>query len=260
MFLDSAQACAGPLCVPGATVGARIEGAVRATQAAVGCNTNLGIVLLCAPMALASERLRLLPAQTASEARLRQAWLQVMAELTVADAEHAYRAIALAQPAGLGDAPEQDVHEAPSLNLRAAMALAAGRDRIAAQYKGAGADLFDVGLAVLASRPGLTLFNADPATVMSPGTANTAAVQHVYLAFLASAPDSHIVRKHGEALAHSVMEQAAPWLAAAQRGDVLDTQPEFAAWDETLKGQGINPGTSADLTVATLMLWGLHGV
>ena len=45
MFLDSAQACAGPLCTPGATVGARIEGAVRATQAAVGCNTNLGIVL-----------------------------------------------------------------------------------------------------------------------------------------------------------------------------------------------------------------------
>ncbi|MBP6339361.1 MAG: triphosphoribosyl-dephospho-CoA synthase [Vitreoscilla sp.] len=258
MFLDSAQACAGPLCTPGATVGARIEGAVRATQAAVGCNTNLGIVLLCAPSALAFEAL---PAdgQPATTTALRQAWRGLMGDLTVADAEHAYRAIALARPGGLGDAPQQDVREAPSLNLRAAMALAAGRDRIAAQYRDAGADLFEIGLTVLASRPGLTLLDADPFTVESPNKAHIAAVQHLYLAFLASAPDSHIVRKHGEALAHSVMKQAAPWLALAEQGEALDTQPGFAAWDETLKAQGINPGTSADLTVASLMLWGLHG-
>lgn len=258
MFLDSAQACAAPLCATGAMVGARIEAAVRATQVAVGCNTNLGIVLLCAPTATAFEAM-LAAGRPASTTALRQAWQDVMAGLSVGDAEHAYRAIGLAQPGGLGDAPEQDVREAPSLNLRAAMALAAGRDRIAAQYRDAGAGLFDIGLAALASRAGLALFDADPATVESPNTAHTAAVQHVYLAFLASAPDSHIVRKHGEALAHSVMKQAAPWLALAEQGEVLDTQPGYAAWDETLKAQGINPGTSADLTVASLMLWGLHG-
>ena len=37
------------------------------------------------------------------------------------------------------------------------------------------------------------------------------------------------------------------------------TSPAFAAWDESLKAQGINPGTSADLTVATLMIAGLLG-
>ena len=154
MFLDSAQACAGTLCVPGATVGARIEGAVRATQAAVGCNTNLGIVLLCAPSALAFEAV-VATGQPVTTTALRQAWHEVMAALTVADAAQAYRAIALAQPGGLGDVPEQDVHQAPSLNLRAAMALAASRDRIAAQYRDAGAGLFDIGLSALASRPGL---------------------------------------------------------------------------------------------------------
>jgi triphosphoribosyl-dephospho-CoA synthase len=259
MFIDSAQACAGLLCAQGASVGARIEGAVRATQAAVGCNTNLGIVLLCAPSALACESL-LQAGQPTGLAQLRQAWRQVMSALTVADAEHAYRAIALAQPGGLGEAAEQDVHEAPTLNLRAAMALAAERDRIAAQYRDAGQDLFDIGLAVLAERPGLGLFEPDAATVLQPASHHIAAVQHVYLAFLASAPDSHIVRKHGEAVAHIVMKQAAPWLVAAQRGELLDAQPGFVAWDETLKAQGINPGTSADLTVATLMLWGLQGV
>ena len=56
MFLASAQAAVGPLFASGARVGERIEGAMAATWAAVGCNTNLGILLLAAPVAAASER------------------------------------------------------------------------------------------------------------------------------------------------------------------------------------------------------------
>ena len=37
----------------------------------------------------------------------------------------------------------------------------------------------------------------------------------------------------------------------------LDAEPGFVAWDERLKAEGINPGTSADLTVATLLIAGL---
>jgi len=51
----SAQVAAGPLSVAGARVGRRIFGAVEATRAAVGRNTNLGIILLCAPLAAAAE-------------------------------------------------------------------------------------------------------------------------------------------------------------------------------------------------------------
>ena len=57
-FLASADAAAPPLAAPGAAVGARILAAVAATRAAVGQNTNLGIVLLCAPLAAAAERRR----------------------------------------------------------------------------------------------------------------------------------------------------------------------------------------------------------
>ncbi len=49
-FEASAALSAPPLTAPGARVGARIEAAVAATRAGVGQNTNLGIVLLCAPL------------------------------------------------------------------------------------------------------------------------------------------------------------------------------------------------------------------
>jgi triphosphoribosyl-dephospho-CoA synthase len=139
------------------------------------------------------------------------------------------------------------------------MALAADRDRIAAQYRDAAADLFDIGLANLDAAQRRALFSPEPDASAQASMAQIAAVQRVFLAFLASAPDSHIVRKKGALLAHSVMNQAGTWLARAQRGEVLDLDPAFAAWDETLKADGVNPGTSADMTVTTLMLAGLVG-
>ncbi len=54
-FEASAEAIAAVFAQPGLTVGARILQSVLATQAAVGCNTNLGIVLLCAPLAEAAQ-------------------------------------------------------------------------------------------------------------------------------------------------------------------------------------------------------------
>ena len=51
-----AEVAAEPIARLGASVCARILGAIEATRAAVGQNTNLGIVLLCAPLARAAER------------------------------------------------------------------------------------------------------------------------------------------------------------------------------------------------------------
>ena len=47
-FMRSADAAAGPLTEIRARVGQRILGAIAATRAAVGTNTNLGIILLSA--------------------------------------------------------------------------------------------------------------------------------------------------------------------------------------------------------------------
>ncbi|MCA0175929.1 MAG: triphosphoribosyl-dephospho-CoA synthase [Proteobacteria bacterium] len=235
-FLASSEAAA-PALVQAGSVGARIEAAVAATWQRVGCNTNLGIVLLCAPLAMAVQQ-----AARPDRPALRAALQQVLGSLTVADAEAAFRAIRLANPGGLGEAPEGDVREAPAMTLRDAMALAAGRDRIARFYAEGGAELWEVGLAARDA-------------VAAP-LASTQTVQAIYLAWLASAPDAHIVRKHGLAVAQTVMQQAAPWWARARAGAVPDDDPAFAAWDAALKAARINPGTSADLTVATLMAAG----
>ena len=76
-FLRSAAAAAGPLARPGATVGERIEAAIDATWRVVSCNTNLGIVLLMAPLLRAAESL---PAP-ASLSQLRRALAHELARL-----------------------------------------------------------------------------------------------------------------------------------------------------------------------------------
>ena len=246
-FLASAEAAAGPLLAAGAGVGQRIDAAGAASWAAAGCNTNLGSLLLCAPLAAAAQRC---PAPCCASA-LQRALQGVLADLDINDATAAFCAIRRANPGGLGQADAQDVHSAPSVNLRQAMALAAGRDSIALQYANGYVELFAVALAHLP--PGLLAL--DPAGGASAPTAAT--VQRVYLALLAHWPDSHIVRKHGGSLAQTVMKEAQGWLTRAQAGEPLDAEPGFAAWDARLKQQGINPGTSADFTVAALFAAGL---
>ena len=54
-FVASAEVSAPFLAAAGARVGERVRGAVAATRARVGQNTNLGILLLCAPLARAAE-------------------------------------------------------------------------------------------------------------------------------------------------------------------------------------------------------------
>lgn len=246
-FLASAQAAAPPLFALGERVGPRIERAMTATWAAAGCNTNLGILLLCAPIAAAIEQ----PAALRGAAQLRAALQATLGGLDLDDTRHAYRAIALANPAGLGRVQAEDVHDEPHLPLRAAMALAAPRDSIARQYVNDFDDVFDVASPLMSL--GFSLIDFDPDAAVDQAVA--ASVQQVFLRFLSRWPDSHIVRKHGRAVAHTVMSAAQAW----QGHPAPDADPAFAAWDEALKAQRINPGTSADLCVAALLLAGLFG-
>lgn len=241
LFLDSAAAAAPPLTDTMLAVGARIERAVSATQAVARCNTNLGILLLCAPIAAAMEGT---PPRDAEA--LRQRLETVLAGLTVADAQAAYRAIAQANPAGLGAAPEQDVAAPPTVDLRAAMRLAAMRDSVARQYANGYADLFALGLTVL--RRHLASHGPWPARLQRAVTA-------VYLAFLARFPDSHIARKHGLAAARNVSYKARLLHRRLEAGQVIPRE-ELARWDRLLKTDGLNPGTTADLTVASAMIAG----
>ncbi len=230
-FIRSAEVSAAPLARAGARVGARVQGAVTATLAAVGQNTNLGILLLCAPLAAAAE---------AEEGALRDALAAALDSLDREDAAAVFAAIVAANPGGLGESARHDVHAPAKVTLREAMAEAADRDRIARQYVTAYEDIFAIGLPALsdARRRG-----ADP---------NWATLA-VYLAYLQTAPDTHIVRKFGLDAAEAVRREAIPWRdaleATADPSALLDGLLE---WDASLKKRGLNPGASADLTVATL--------
>ena len=237
-FLRSADAAAGPLTMPGARVGARILGAVEATFKAVGTNTNLGIILLCAPLAAAAERYT---------GDLRTALAPVLDGLDVEDALLAFRAIARASPGGLGRIARHDVHAPATVTLKEAMAEAAAHDRIARQYVTTFADVFEKGLPTL--EQALPRMDAKWATLA------------VYLEFLVTFPDTHVTRKYGAPAAEAVRATAAQFrdrIAANKPPDELLSA--LLAWDADLKARHVNPGTSADLTVATLFAHGLRNV
>jgi triphosphoribosyl-dephospho-CoA synthase len=123
-FLKSAAAIA-PIMeqAPHQALGVTILRAMEATRKVVSTNTNLGIVLLLAPLASVPLEEPLMPALS-----------RVLAQTTVEDSRKAYQAIRLANPGGLGKVDAQDVAEQPTLPLRAVMELAANRDKIAMQY------------------------------------------------------------------------------------------------------------------------------
>jgi triphosphoribosyl-dephospho-CoA synthase len=229
-FLRSAEAVAPALSNSALPVGARILASVEATFAAVRLNTNLGIVLLCAPLAAAAQR----------GGDLREGVKQTIAGLTRLDAESAFKAILRAAPAGLGTALRHDVRSPPSVTLLEAMREAAGRDRVAVQYTSDFTDIFETGMGALAS-------------ARVSGWPAPWPVAAVYLAFLAGFPDSHITRKNGPEAAARVQIEA---LAARKRfmsaANPAETLQDLLSFDRRIKARGLNPGTSADLTVASV--------
>ncbi|MEO8157330.1 MAG: triphosphoribosyl-dephospho-CoA synthase [Betaproteobacteria bacterium] len=238
-FVASADAMSAAIAAPAAGTGERIVRAIEATRAVVPINTNLGIVLLCAPLAQAA-------AAVSKEPVLRERLRQVLAQLDVEDADLAYRAIRMAGPGGLGRSERHDVTQVPHVTLREAMEEARERDRIAYQYVTDYQDIFETGLPAL--QHGLARWHSR----------NWAAV-HAYLVFLARFADSHIARKHGNDVAASVSLQARGLSQALGRSqDPAQEMPALEAFDRQLKARSINPGASADMTVATLVAMDLE--
>lgn len=233
-FTRSAEVSAALLCRTGAPLGQRIRDAAAATRHAVGQNTNLGILLLCGPLAMAAER--------------RETAEAVISASDLDDAQAVFDAIRIAQPGGLGSAARYDVRQPATVTLRAAMAEAASRDSVARQWVTGFADVLGAGM---------DAYEAARARWFDPSWAAVAA----YLTFLAAFPDSHVARKHGVATAAAVQQQAErvriEFTACA---DPVAMLPPLLAWDTALKADGLNPGTSADLTVAVAFAWrlGLH--
>ena len=229
-FVVSADRVAPILaCTPELGVGRAILDAVTATQAGVGRNTNLGIVLLLAPLAAVSPGVRLADGIAG-----------VLAGLTREDAELVYESIRLAHPGGMGQVDNQDISMPPTQTLLEVMRLAAGRDLIARQY----AENFSIVLDF-----GLPYFNA----VSDFEKHWEAAIIGLQLELLSRHADSLIVRKCGQEIADEATRRAKVVLKAATPG-TPNAQVELDRFDRWLRtgGNGRNPGTTADLIAASL--------
>ena len=240
-FLASAAAIGGPLAGAGTRgVGATVRVAIDATATLTRSNTNLGIVLLLAPLARA--------AALRGDSDIRDSLRSVLAGTTVDDARDVYAAIRTAAPGGLGKAAEQDVESDPTVTLLEAMRLAAERDTIAREYVTTFEITFERGV------PALTRARCD-------GLSWDDAVVETFLTLLAAGPDTHIARRGGGVLAATVSQRAADVLAT---GGVRSTEGrrEISAFDRSLRdqvGNLANPGTTADLTAAAIFVVLING-
>ncbi len=244
-FIRSAEAVAPLLCAPDLSVGERILRSIEATQRAAGCNTNLGIVLLCAPLVHSV-------LMESPEGRLRPRLGAVLRSLTHDDARRAFAAIALASPAGLGQRERYDVRDDPGVNLAEAMAEAQTWDRIAFQYANDFIEIFDIGVACIER-------------YIKPECNDAMALQWAtvtcYLHFLAAFRDSHIERKYGSKRAEGVRRIAKEVESRVKACEnLINAMPLLQEFDNNLKREGLNPGTSADLTVASLLAFHLENL
>jgi triphosphoribosyl-dephospho-CoA synthase len=232
-FLASAAAIGSAFAAAGERpLGATIRAAVDASARWAPSNTNLGLVLLLAPLARA--------ARLAAPKPLRTRLAQVLATTTIADARDTYDAIRRAAPAGLGRVEAQDVADTPTATLREVMGTAAARDAIAREYATDFRTTFELGAPALVGARAVGLSWSD-------------AIVETYLTLLAAAPDTHIARKLGAAAATAVQERARAVLAT---GGVRTPagRDALAALDRSLRDEAntLNPGATADLTGAAI--------
>ncbi len=213
-------------------LGETIRAAITATRQWTEANTNLGIVLLLAPLAKA----------TALPPPLRSGVRTVLQHTTVADAVEVYAAIRLAQPGGLGTVPEQDLGDAPGVPLLDTMRLAAGRDAVAREYATGFQTTFEVALPALRR-------------ARDAGLGWEEAVVEAFLAILAHQPDTLFARKLGSGVAAEVTARAQEVLAAGGLHDEAG-RAALAAFDASLRDphNSRNPGTTADLTAGALFV------
>lgn len=235
----------------GDSVGLLVLRTVQATRLRVGCNTNLGTVLLLAPLAIAAGRVA---GGDLDSVRLSQEIQVVLQSLSAEDSRLVYQAIREAAPGGLGEQADNDVANvlAPE-SLVDAMQQVAQFDGVASQYVNSFADIFDRLLPWLEEE-------------LQVANSPLQAIVNLQVRCLSWQPDGLILRKCGFDQAVKVQQLAAElWRAHEmeffdrrtrefREGNQSVWLDRLAKFDGYLRADGNrrNPGTTADLIAATL--------
>ncbi|MCH2370621.1 MAG: triphosphoribosyl-dephospho-CoA synthase [Pirellulales bacterium] len=216
------------------SLGQLVFAAVEATRSVVSTNTNLGLILLMAPLAKAG---------TPDSEGVRA----VLTELQPEDAELVYLAINSSKAGGLGDVVEMDVAERAPKSLLAAMEHASERDFIAAQYVNG----FDDILSVAAPK----LYQNQQA-----GLSQIDAIVRTHVELMSLYPDTLIARKCGDEVARESASRAGFVLEQVSNGEdeYLVALADFDFWLRADQHRR-NPGPTADIIGAALLIGLMEG-
>jgi triphosphoribosyl-dephospho-CoA synthase len=218
-----------------------------------GGNTLLGTVILFMPIAVAAG-MTSLKNNAFNLSSLRRSIKKVVESTTPQDAVNLYDAIEIAKPSGLNGAPDLDVKANDSkirlikenVSLYEVFKIAASYDDVCFEWVNNFPITFDL---------------AYPFMMKELKTKRLkTAIVHTFLRVLSERPDTFISRKIGQVKAEEVSSEARKVL---EMGGVETPEGKESVilFDQKLRNSGndYNPGTTADITAATLALLTLSG-
>lgn len=225
-----------------AELGRYIFQAVDETNRWIETNTNLGIMMMCIPIAAAVSISNGFDEIQENVGRLMDA-------TTVEDAVNLYDAINVADAGGMGDQDEFDVmSEKAKDELRAnnqtmfdVLEISAGWDRLANELTNKMPVCFEIGYSCYSS----FWKTSDDVDVINKATVLT------FMTILSQIPDTLISRKYGDEVAEDVSQKASDILEFKDDDSFVEKLLEF---DDYLYENKLNPGTTADLTAASIFL------
>ena len=234
-YLESSLLSSKELFKPDYSLGERILNSIKITRSKIKTNTNLGIILLCAPIIHACIYFNNLT--------MREGIKKTLSSSTVKDTQDLCMAINISAPGGLGTREIYDTASKPTVNILEIMNHSASYDRISYQYSHDYSDIFDFII------PRLVFLNKKHNSL-------DISLSLMFIEILAKIPDSHISRKFDDKIAKKTSNNASDLLKILDR----EYSPDYLAdrlnnLDYEYKKKGINPGTTADLLVASLMIY-----
>ena len=220
-----------------------------------GGNTLLGTVILFSPLAVAAGITPMENNHVFNLTDLRRNLKTVVESTTPEDAVNVYEAIKIANPSGLGKAPDLDVNDPNSVkrirsekvSLFQVFKIAAKYDNVCSEWVNNYPITFDFAYPHLKEQTSET------------GNLDTAII-HTFLKVLAKYPDSFIARKVGLDKAREVSLMAGEVLKLGGLNTSAGRQ-KLQEFDSKLRKSDslLNPGTTADIIAAALALCILEG-
>jgi len=233
-FLRSAHDSCRSLFKRDLSLGERIYYSVTDSRKNIKVNTNLGIIILIAPI--------IHSLLNSTKTTLRTALKDVIKTSKISDTNLLCSAIKFVNPGGLGEKEEMNINTLPQVTLKTIMDKSASYDRLSYQYSTGYSDILDfIVPRIIDHRKNIE--NTDFLLSL------------VFLEILCEIPDTHISRKFNEKIAKKTSNEARDLIK------IINTErsrkkaiSRICQLDYEYKNKGINPGTTADLLVSSVMI------